>query len=131
MTMLVLKIRKLRHTLILTQMRSGNWTVLWKTVTRLESAKIIPWIALRNTFGVACPLIVGLLRGQLSAGLIMSTGALNVSFSDGKDPYQQRAQRMLLASLFCGLAVIIGSVTGRNAISATLVAALWAFGAGM
>jgi uncharacterized membrane protein YccC len=113
-------------------MRSeGNWTVLWKTVTRVETGKIIPWIALRNTIGVACPLIAGLLYGQVSAGLVMGTGALNVSFSDGKDPYQQRARRMLLASLFCGLAVVVGSATGRDPIAATLIAAWWAFAAGM
>ena len=113
-------------------MRSGaNWTVLWKTVTRVETGKIIPWIALRNTFGVACPLALGLLYGQLSAGLVTGMGALNVSFSDGKDPYQQRVRRMLLASFFCGLAVAIGSVTGRDPIAATLLAGWWAFGAGM
>ena len=33
-----------------------------------------------------------MLSGQVSAGLVMGTGALNVSFSDGKDPYQQRAR---------------------------------------
>src|ERR1700690_962038 len=94
------------HTFILTLMRSGaNWSVLWKTVTRVETGKIIPWIALRNTAGVAVPLVLGLLRGQVSAGLVMGLGALNVAFSDGKDPYQQRGRRMLLASLFCGIAV--------------------------
>ena len=42
-----------------------------KTVTRFDRAKIAPWMALRNAGG----------------GLIMSIGALNVSFSDGSDPY--------------------------------------------
>ena len=113
-------------------MPSGvNWTVLWKTVARVETGKIIPWIALRNTVGVAVPLILGLHYGQVSAGLVAATGALNVSFSDGKDPYQQRARRMLLASLFCGFAVIVGASTGRNPIAATLVAAACAFAAGM
>ncbi len=113
-------------------MRNGaNWAVLWKTVTRVETGKIITWIALRTTIGVACPLILGLVSGQVSAGLVMGTGALNVSFSDGKDPYQQRARRMLLASFFCGLAVVVGSATGRDPIAATLVAAWWAFAAGM
>lgn len=108
-----------------------NWTVLWKTVTRVETGKIIPWIALRNTIGVTAPLIAGVLLGQVSAGLVMGMGALNVSFSDGKDPYQQRALRMLQASVFCGLAVIIGASTGRTPVTATLVAACWAFASGM
>ncbi len=127
-----LKIRKLRHTSILTQTRIGaNWTVLWKTVTRIETGKIIPWIALRNTVAVVFPLILGTMLGQLSAGLVMSTGALNVAFSDGKDPYRQRARRMLLTSSFCGLAVFAGMLTGRNNIAATLIAACWAAAAGI
>ena len=113
-----------RHTLILTR-------VLWKTVVRVETGKIVPWIALRNTFGVVLPLALGVHYGQVPAGIVMGLGALNVSFSDGKDPYQQRARRMLLASFFCGVALAIGSVTGRDPIASTLVAACWAFGAGM
>jgi uncharacterized membrane protein YccC len=113
-------------------MRGGaNWTVLWNTVKRVETAKIIPWIALRNTIGFTIPLILGVIFGQLSAGLVMALGALNVSFSDGKDPYRQRARRMLLASVFCAVAVIVGSATGGNPVAATIVAAAWAFSAGM
>lgn len=113
-------------------MRGGaNWTVLWNTVKRVETAKIVPWIALRNTIGVTIPLILGVMSGRLSAGLVMALGALNVSFSDGKDPYRQRARRMLLASVFCAIAVIVGSATGRNPIATTIVAAAWAFAVGM
>ncbi len=138
MAVYVLKIRNVRHTLILNQARAlnqaesvANWTVLWRTVIRVETSKIIPWIALRNTLGVAAPLILGLHYRQMSAGLAMSLGALNVSFSDGKDPYQQRGLRMVLASIFCGLSVVIGSMCGRDPVAATLVAAGWAFGAGL
>jgi uncharacterized membrane protein YccC len=113
-------------------MRSGaNWAVLWQTVKRVETNKIIPWIALRNTIGVVCPLIVGVVTGNIPAGLVMATGALNVAFSDGKDPYQYRASRMLMASLFCAVAVVVGSSTGRDPVAATMVAACWAFAAGM
>jgi uncharacterized membrane protein YccC len=115
----------MRHTFNL------NWKALWQTVIRVETNKINPWIALRNTIGVVCPLVLGLWCGQLTAGLVVSLGALNVTFADGKDPYQQRARRMVLASLFCGLAVIVGATTGRDAIASTLVATWWAFGAGM
>src|SRR5947209_8066562 len=104
--------------------RGSNWIVLWKTITRVETAKIIPWIALRNTIGVAAPLILGLWTNRLFQGLVMATEALNVSFSDGKDPYQQRARRMLLTSLFCGIAGMLGSSTGRDAVTATAVAGL-------
>lgn len=108
-----------------------NWKALLQTATRLDKSKINPWIALRNTIGVIAPLVLGFVYGQLSPGLVASLGALNVTFADGKDPYQQRARRMVMASIFCGLSVLVGAATGRDDIAATLVAAWWAFGAGM
>lgn len=92
---------------------------LRKTVARFDRAKIHPGTALRNALGVALPL------------LVMSTGALNVAFSDGADPYAHRAHRMLAATLCCALAVFIGGLTGRLHALAIPEAALSAFLAGM
>jgi uncharacterized membrane protein YccC len=61
----------------------------------------------------------------------IATGALNVSYSDGSDPYAQRARRMLAWSLLGAIAVFIGSVTGKYHWAAIVVAAAWAFVAGM
>ena len=61
----------------------------------------------------------------------MTVGALNVSFSDGSDPYLHRARRMLAASLCCSLAVFIGGLAGHNHAAAALLAAAFAFAAGM
>jgi uncharacterized membrane protein YccC len=90
-----------------------------------------PWIALRNSIGVTLPLVVGALLKMPLSGLAVSTGALQVSYSDGHNPYAQRAKRMLTASLLCALAVVAGGLAGRNPISAIIVPPLGAFAAGL
>lgn len=61
----------------------------------------------------------------------MSTGALNVSFSDSHEPYVQRGRRMIAASVLVGMAVFAGALSGRNHVIAVVVAAGWAFAAGL
>ncbi len=88
--------------------------IFWNTLVRFEKAKVIPWIALRNTVGVAIPLIIGVAIGRMSAGLLAAVGALNVSYSDGPEPYPQRARRMLISTCCCALAVAAGGLLGRE-----------------
>lgn len=107
------------------------WVSFWQTVTRVEREKIVPGRAARNALGVALPLAAGYLLGSLPAGLIVSSGALNVCFTDGDDPYRQRAKRMLLGTLLVGLAVLTGTLTGHNALINIAIAGVWAFAAGM
>ncbi len=90
-----------------------------------------PWIGLRNTAGVILPLIGGVLFGAPLGGLVVASGALNVAFSDGHDPYPQRARRMLASALLGGLAVFAGSVSGLSSVSAVAIAGTWAFAAGL
>src|SRR4029077_7689633 len=59
------------------------------------------------------------------------TGALNVAFSDGSDPYLPRARRMLYACGFVALAVFSGRFCGQHHMLAALLAAACAFAAGM
>ena len=106
-------------------------TSFWRTLTLLEKDKIVPGRAVRNALGVALPLVVGFLLGSMPAGLIVSSGALNVCFTDGDDPYRQRARRMLLGTLLVGLAVLTGTLTGGVAVLAIAIAGIWAFTAGM
>ena len=61
----------------------------------------------------------------------MATGAFNVSFSDGSDPYFRRGGRMLTATAMGAIAVVIGSLLGSHDAAAITLAALWAFAAGM
>src|SRR5208282_5232453 len=107
------------------------WISFWRAVTLLERDKIVPGRAARNAIGVALPLAAGYLLGSLPAGLIVSSGALNVCFTDGDDPYRQRAKRMLLATLLVGLAVLTGTLSGHDALISITIAGLWAFTAGM
>jgi uncharacterized membrane protein YccC len=111
--------------------RPDAWSAFWRTVIRFQSDKLTPWLALRNALGVALPLAAGVALGQVAVGLAIATGALNVSFSDGQEPYAQRARRMLAASGLVGLAVFAGELAGHHAAAAVLVATGWAFAAGM
>ena len=103
----------------------------WNTVIRFERSKVTPWIGLRNALGVALPLIVGAAIGQTAGGLLTAVGALNVSYSDGVEPYRQRARRMLAASCFGALAVGAGGLLSRDHLLPVPLAAVCAFAAGM
>jgi len=103
----------------------------WRILTRFESAKLHPYTALRNTAGVVLPLIVGYAMGMPRGGLAVAIGALNVSYSDGSDPYAARAKRMLRAGVLCAVAVFAGAISGNRHLVGVLIACAWAFLAGM
>lgn len=103
----------------------------WHTVLRFQADKLNVQLAVRNTIGVALALFGGVAFGTVSGGLAVTTGALNVSFSDTEAPYPQRARRMIAASILVGLAAFAGGVCGRNTPIAVGVATAWAFAAGM
>ena len=107
------------------------WVALWRVMTRFDRAKIAPSIALRNAIGISLPLAVAVALGNPTLGTIAAMGALNVSGSDGSDPYQQRAGRMLAASVAGAIAVCIGGLTGGNDAVFVSLATGWAFAAGM
>lgn len=104
---------------------------LWRSVTRFETAKVAPDIAVRNTLGIVLPLVLGAALGNPSAGAVGALGALSVSYSDSRDPYIARAGRMLISSGLVGIAVAVGSLAGHEKGATILAAALWAFAAGM
>jgi uncharacterized membrane protein YccC len=103
----------------------------WRTLLRFDASKITPEVGLRNTIGIVLPLIAGVALGYTSAGVVASLGALNVSYSDSRDPYAIRARRMLLASLMVALAVAIGALSAVNSATAVVAATLWALATGM
>lgn len=104
---------------------------LWQIVTRIDRSKINVPQALRNSLGVAVPLVVGQLLGMPRGGLAMASGALNVSYSDGSDPYPKRSKRMLASTVWCSIAVLLGGLTAYENVSSVVVATIWAFVAGM
>src|SRR5262249_22890971 len=85
----------------------------------------------RNMAGVLIPLIVGFALGMPRGGLAMASGALNVSYSDGHDPFPQRARRMLASTVWCAIAIFLGAITGHRKIESGFLATAWAFIAGM
>ena len=88
-------------------------------------------MAFRNAAAVGIPLAIGSFVGRPLGGVSVSTGALNVSYSDGRDPYRQRAGRMLTWSILGATAVFVGSASGEHHIAAIVITAIWAFIGGM
>ena len=108
-----------------------RWTLFRRTLTQYDRSKVSVARGLRNALGVALPLMIGAMFGQVEPALIMATGALNVGFADSTEAYLPRGRRMLAASLLVSLAVFLGSLCGWTWLTALSVAALWSFGAGM
>ncbi len=88
-------------------------------------------MAFRNAAGVALPLGIGIAIGHPLAAVAVATGALNVAYSDGRDPYAHRARRMLGWTLLGAVAVFLGSVTGNYHVLAVIVAFGWSLMAGL
>jgi len=105
---------------------------LWSALTRLDKSKInSKWMALRNSLAVASPLAIGMAMGNALGAVAITTGALNVSYSDGRDPYAQRARRMVAWTVLGAVAVFIGSLAGATNWAAVLLTFFWAFSAGL
>ena len=114
------------------EMSSGaDRLAFWRTTFHFDRAKVAPWLALRNTIGIGVPLAVLSALGHPASGLVAATGALNVAFSDGSDPYRHRLRRMCTASVLCSFAVLTGGLCGRNYPLTVLLVAACGFAAGM
>ena len=107
------------------------WAVFASTLTRFDSGKIQREIAIRNAIGFLIALTAATLIWSPASGVVAGTGALNVSFSDSRDPYAIRARRMLVSAILCACAVFIGGLSGHDNMTAVAAATIWAFGAGM
>lgn len=105
--------------------------LFWRGLIRYEQQKVNPRLALRNALGIGIALAAGVAVGQAAGGLMACIGALDVSYSDGSDPYQFRARRMLSASVLVAAAVFLGGLAGHSDVMRLGVSAAWAFAAGM
>jgi uncharacterized membrane protein YccC len=103
----------------------------WRILTVFDSQSMAPQKALRNALGVTLPLIAGFSLGMQRGGLVVASGALNVAYSDGSDPYPARAKRMLSSSFWCAMAIFLGGLSQKHVGVAVLIAAVWAFIAGL
>jgi uncharacterized membrane protein YccC len=113
------------------QQPAGPWQSFWRLVVRFDASKITPGIALRNTVGIAVPLIVGVAIGSPLGAVAVATGALNVAYSDGSDAYRQRATRMLASCILTSAAVFLGGLAGKHHVAVAIAAAVAAFAAGL
>ncbi|MBV8896302.1 MAG: FUSC family protein [Acidobacteriaceae bacterium] len=112
--------------------KPSTWNAFVATLKRVDKSKInSKWMAARNAIAVALPLSVGSFIGNALGAVAISTGALNVSYSDGRDPYHQRARRMLTWSVLGAFAVFVGSSSGKYHVAAIVLTAAWAFIGGM
>src|SRR5213078_2422311 len=109
----------------------GAARAFWRVLTRFDSSKLSPYLALRNSVGVVLPLAAGFALNMPRGGVVVASGALNVAYSDGSDPYAQRAKRMFSCSVLCSLAVLLVALSGSHNAAAVIVAMLWDFAAGM
>ncbi|UVS76520.1 FUSC family protein [Actinokineospora sp. UTMC 2448] len=70
----------------------------------------IPWKrAARAAVGLAGPIAVGLALGHGEIGVLVSIGALCVTFADTDGPYAHRAQRMVAAAVLGAIGYLIGT----------------------
>jgi uncharacterized membrane protein YccC len=109
----------------------GAARAFWGVLTRFDSSKLAPYMALRNSIGVLLPLVAGFALNMPRGGVVVASGALNVAYSDRSDPYAQRAKRMLSSSVLCALGVLLGALSGSHNAAAVIIATLWAFAAGL
>jgi uncharacterized membrane protein YccC len=108
----------------------GKWLKFWQGVLHVDTSKMDAGIGFRNALGVALPLAIGIAVKMPLGGLAVASGALNVSYSDGHDPYWQRAKRMVATSALCAVAVMAGGLAGHYSVLAVLLSSFWAFWAG-
>ncbi len=107
------------------------FAALWRALTRFEAGKIAPEIAVRNTIGFIAAVVLATVFSSPSAGVLAGIGALNVSYSDSREPYIIRARRMFLSGVLSGIAVTLGALSANSNPGAVALATLWAFAAGM
>ena len=113
---------------------ASTWSLrrtLRDSLLRINHPDVPLAVALRNTAGVAAPLIAGALSGHLDAGIGVAAGALNVMFSDQPGPYRQRLRAILLAALGGALSGYAGFVFGAQRDAMVALALLWGFAGGM
>ncbi|MGH9628820.1 MAG: hypothetical protein ACRD7E_10895, partial [Bryobacteraceae bacterium] len=103
----------------------------WRQLIQFDRNEVAPFIALRNAAGITIPLVAAVVAGAPGYGVVASMGALNVSYSDGSDPYVLRVRRMLAATFLGAVAIIAGSLCGSHRLTAVAVGATWAMGAGL
>jgi uncharacterized membrane protein YccC len=104
----------------------------WRILTSFDHGAMVPVrTALRNSVGMVLSLTLGIVAPIPFGGPAAGCGALFVSYSDGSDPYRNRARRMVAASITIALAGLIGGLSAQLHAGAAVIAAVLAFIVGM
>jgi len=85
---------------------------------------------LRAAIATVGPLLIGAAMGWPNAAW-MGLAGFNVALVDKGGDLRTRLGAMLPATVFGTLAAVIGAIAGRHPVSALVVLALWAIGAGV
>ncbi len=86
---------------------------------------------MRNAIGIAAPLAVGEVRGDITAGLAATIGALQTAFADRPGPYRLRIVRMLGTALAAGVTSGLAVVASRSDAASVALLFVLAFAAGL
>ena len=99
---------------------------------KMDRSQSSALVAMRNTVGVAAPLVLAVATGNpASAGLASTIGALQTSFADRPGPYRLRFLRMLTTALATAVTSTLAVAASRSDAGSVALLFVLAFGAGL
>jgi len=99
--------------------------------TQVDWSQWDPWAGWQGLIGVAVCLAVGFFMGHAALGAIAAGGALYIGLGTYDKQTRTSTLAMILGSLCMSFAAFAGSLAGGQLWQITLLATLWAFGAGI
>lgn len=111
--------------------RRGSLVALLRSAARLDRTQSDPVVSARNAIGVALPLAIGALAGNVAYGLPSTIGALQTAFADRPGPYRLRLLRMLATASAAALTSGLAVACSRSAAASVLLLLVLGFGAGL
>ncbi|WP_434616108.1 FUSC family protein [Arthrobacter sp. A5] len=98
---------------------------------RLDFSQSDPVVAARNAMGVAVPLVVGVVVGNIGIGVFGAVGAMFAAFSDRPGGYRLRLARMVTTSAAAGIGGGLSILCAPSVPLSLLLVAVFAFITGM
>jgi uncharacterized membrane protein YccC len=102
-----------------------------REVLRLDRSRLAFAVAIPGAIGFALPLVIGLAAGQVSDGVIASTGALIVGFADLGGAYRLRALTLLATSAAVMVAGLLGGLVATDPVLTVAAIGIWGFAGGL
>ena len=104
---------------------------LLRDAARLDRTQSDPVVSLRNAIGVAAPLAIGALVGNVAFGLPSTIGALQTAFADRPGPYRLRLLRMLATALAAAVTSGVAVLLSSSDIASAALLLVLGFAAGL